>query len=718
METESSSPRFFASASRGTEDLLAEELTGLGIEAVRPERGGVAFGSRTEDAYRACLWARIASRVFLPLTRFDAPDPPSLYEGARAVEWTQHLGPEHTMAVSVAGARSPIGPSHFIALKTKDAIVDRIRESVGARPNIDKARPDVRIHVHVRGTRVTISLDLAGEGLHLRGRGRRGAVAPLRENLAAALLRVTGWPERCEDAPLFDPMCGSGTLLLEAAAMAREIAPGLVRKRFGGERWRGHDAALWNRLREEARERLEAARGRTLWIAGTDASPAAVRTAREIVSRAGLSDAIRIERGEMTDAVPPWDAPGILVTNPPYGERIGEAGELGPLYERLGDVLRRRFPGWSAWVLSGNRALDKRIGLRAASRRVVFNGPIECRFLEFPVDVTPVVGDAGPGWRKAGDEARGFARRLAGNDRQRARRAESHGLTAYRVYDADVPEFNVAVDRYGEWVRVEEYARPRKVEPEQAERRLRDVMQVVPEVLRVDPERVILRVRHRLGKHEQHHKYGDRGSFFEVREGDLRFRVNLTDYIDTGLFLDDRLLRRWIREGADGLDVLNLFAYTCTASVAAAIGGARSTTSVDLSRTYLDWGRANFDLNGVGGGRHRFVRADALRYLRSPRTRGRFGLVFVAPPVRSRSRGMERDFDVQRDHVALLRDAEPLLAPGGEIVFSTSLRRFEPDERDLLGLTLREITEEITPFDFRGRARLRAWIVRPKKAPG
>jgi 23S rRNA (guanine2445-N2)-methyltransferase / 23S rRNA (guanine2069-N7)-methyltransferase len=714
MDTPSPRPRFFASASRGTEDVLADELTELGIVAVRAERGGVAFGDRTEDAYRACLWSRVASRVFLPLARFDAPDSSALYEGARAVEWTDHLGPEQTMAVSVAGGRSPIGPSHFIALKTKDAIVDRIRDATGARPNIDKTRPDLRVHVHVRGTRVTISLDLAGEGLHLRGRERRGAVAPLRENLAAALLRIAGWPKRCREVPLFDPMCGSGTLVLEAAAMAREVAPGLLRRRFGGERWRGHDAALWNRLRREARERLEAARSRALRIAGTDASPEAVRTAREIASRADL-DVVRIERGEMSDALPPWDTPGTLVTNPPYGARLGEAGELGPVYERLGDVLRRRFPGWSAWILSGNRALDKRIGLRAASRRVVFNGPIECRFLEFPIDPTPVARETGPGWRKAGDEARGFAKRLAANDRERARRASRDGLTAYRVYDADVPEFNVAVDRYGDAVRVEEYARPRKVDPARAERRLRDVMRVVPDVLRVDPGRVVLRVRRRLGKHEQHMKYGDRGSFSVVREGELRFRVNLTDYLDTGLFLDDRLLRRRIRDGAEGLDVLNLFAYTCTASVAAAIGGARSTTSVDLSRTYLEWGRANLQLNGVGNGRHRFVRADAVRYLHSPRDRERFGLIFAAPPARSRSRGMDRDFDVQRDHAALLRSAARRLAPGGHLLFTTSLRRFEPDEDGLRGLTLLEITREVTPFDFRSRPRLRAWEVRPAR---
>lgn len=716
MQSASTTARFFASASRGTEPVLAAELAELGISIVEPDRGGVAFGASLEDAYRACLWSRVASRVFLPLTRFDASDPATLYDHVHAVDWTEHLGADSTMAVSVAGARSPIGPSHFVALKTKDAVVDRIRAEAGARPDVDKARPDVRIHVHVRDTRVTVSIDLAGAGLHLRGRERTGAVAPLRENLAAALLRIAGWPGPRTDTPLFDPMCGSGTLLLEAAAMARDVAPGLARERFGGARWRGHDASTWKRLRDEARERLQASRGRKLRICGTDASPAAVRVARDVAERAGLGDALRIGRGELGDAVPPWSEAGVVITNPPYGERIGEAGELGPVYERLGDILRQRFPGWSAWILSGNRALDKRIGLRPASRTIVFNGPIECRFLEIPIRATPAASAAGPAWRQVSDEARGFRHKLLANDRDRRKQAGRDRLTAFRVYDADVPEYNVAIDRYGDAVRVEEYARPGKIDPDRADRRLQDVLRIVPEALQVDPARVVLRVRRRLGPNEQHGRRGERGRFFEVREGDLIFRVNLDDYLDTGLFMDDRVLRRLIRERSASLDFLNLFAYTCTATVAAAAGGARSTTSVDLSRTYLDWGRSNLERNRLLGGRHEFLRGDATRFVRT--ARARYGLIFLAPPSRSRSRGMDRDFDVQRDHVGLLRAAAGLLAPGGDLVFTTNLRRFEMDVAGLGHLSCREITSEVTPFDFAARPRLRAWVVRHGGQPG
>jgi len=694
--------------------VLADELRGLGAEAVEAHRGGVAFGGSLADGYRACLWSRVASRVLMPLARFAAADPGELYDGVRAVDWTAHVGPERTLAVLVAGARSPVGPANFLALKTKDAIVDAVRDAEGARPSIDKRSPDVRVHVHVAGTAVTVSLDLAGAGLHRRGAGRTGAEAPLRETLAAALLRIAGWPERARSVPLYDPMCGTATLLVEAAGIALDVAPGLARGRAGVEGWRGHDRGLWERLREEARDRRAAAERHAghVRIAGADASAEAVRLARDVASRAGFGRVVRVEPGELRDATPPWPDTGLIVTNPPYGVRLGEAGELGPLYEALGDTLKHRFPGWTAWVLSGNRALDRHLGLRAASRHVVWNGPIECRFIELPVATRPVAPDARPRWRRPSDEARGFARRLAVNARELGRWAAHEGVTAYRVYDSDVPEYNVAVDRYGERVRVEEYERPRSVPAETAERRLRDVLAVVPDVLGVEPAAVALRVRRRLGPGEQHPRYAARGERFEVREGDLRFLVNLTDYVDTGLFLDDRLLRRRIRgQAAAGRDFLNLFAYTCAGSVAAAAGGARSTTSVDLSRRYLDWGRDNFALNTMSstGAAARFVRADAFAFLaRARRERRRFDLAFVAPPTRSRSKGAEADFDVARDHLRLLDAVAAVLGPGGTILFATSRRDFELAP----SIVATEITAEVTPRDFSRRPRLRAWQLR------
>jgi len=706
-----SSARYFATAARGVEEVLAAELNELGLTSAVAQRGGVAFGATLEEAYLACLWSRVASRILMPLTTFTTTDAATLYDGVSAVDWTEHIGPETTLAVSVAGSNSPAGPSHFVALKTKDAIVDRIRAAEGSRPDVDRRDPDVRINVHVSGSTTTVGLDFAGRGLHRRGRGDAALPAPLKENLAAAVLRIAGWSAEAGDAPLLDPMCGSGTILIEAAAIARDVAPGLTRPRAAGEGWRSHDRELWARLVAEAHDRGHRGRGRTLRIAGADASPAAVQAARQFVARAGLADIIRVERTELKDSRPPWDSPGRVVTNPPYGERLGEAGELGPLYELLGDVLKRHFPGWTAWILCGNRVLEKRIGLRPASKTALDNGPIPCRLLEIPVASTPVVSGRGPGWRASSNEARGFGRKLRDNARRARRWAEREGITCHRLYDADVPEYNLAVDWYDGQVRVEEYARPRRIDAAVAELRLRDALRVVAETLEVDPTDVVLRVRYRLGPGEQHGRRSDHGQFRVVREGDLRFRVNLTDYLDTGLFLDDRLVRRWIRTQADGKDVLNLFAYTCTASVAAAAGGARSTTSVDLSNTYLDWGRKNFELSHLAGGTQRFVRADAVRFVNTDSRS--YGLIFVAPPSRSRSKGMAGDFDVQRDHPRLITAAATRLTRGGTLLFTTNRRDFTLSTPALDGLTVEDVTTSMTPPDFVRRPRLKAWIVRP-----
>ena len=710
-------PRFFCTASRGTEEVLADELREIGVLPVEPERAGVGFGATIEHAYRACLWSRVASRVLLPLSSFEAPDAAALYAGVHAIDWTDHLGPERTLAVDVAGVSdAPAGPGHFVALKTKDAIVDRIRSAVGARPSVDKVAPDVRVNVHLRGKQATVSLDLAGGGLHRRGLGRTGGAAPLKENLAAAILRIAGWPACAESGrPLFDPLCGSATLLVEAAWIALDVAPGLARTRVGAQGWRGHDAHLWERLRQEARGRRDAGAGRVVRIAGSDASPSTVRAARKNLAHAGIADRVKVEVRELREMAPPWDEPGLLVTNPPYGERLGETDELGPLYELLGDVLRRRFPGWTAWILSGNRALDKRLGLRPARRRVLHNGPLECRLLEVPVAAAPVTSERGPGWRRPSADAVGFESRLRTNLRRRSAWAAREGLTCYRIYDSDVPAYNLAVDWYDGAVRVEEYERPRSIPAEAAERHLRDALLVVPQVLGVEPASIVLRVRRRRAKGDQHPHYDDRGKRREVREGDLRFLVNLTDYIDTGLFLDDRLLRRRIRDRSRDLDVLNLFAYTCAVTVAAAAGGARSTTSVDLSNSYLAWGRDNLARNGFSGPRHRLLRTDVLRWLDRGGDGRRYGLICLAPPTWSRSSAMREEFDVKRDHARLLGKTARLLAPDGEILFTTNLRTFALDDRAVPGLVAEEITAQVTPPDFEDRPRLRAWTLRPAR---
>jgi 23S rRNA (guanine2445-N2)-methyltransferase / 23S rRNA (guanine2069-N7)-methyltransferase len=414
---------------------------------------------------------------------------------------------------------------------------------------------------------------------------------------------------------------------------------------------------------------------------------------------------VRVELQALADAAPGALPPGLVITNPPYGERLGTEGELIPLYEQLGDVLKQRFAGWTAQVLTGSSVLAKSIGLRSARRVPIWNGPIECRLLEIPINAPPAQPGAVPHWRKASEESSAFANRLRKNKKSFGAWAEREQLECYRVYDADIPEFNVAVDLYGAHAVVQEYAAPRWVYPKLAARRLRDIMMVVPEVLELPKEAVTLKVRKRQTDGGQYTRRND-GERSEqttrtvVHEGGLKFQVSFEDHLDTGLFLDHRKLRALCAQAARGKSLLNLFAYTCTASVYAAAAGATHTTNVDLSATYLDQGQANYALNGIalGGRQHRFIQADCLAYLEEARER--FGVIFLNPPSYSRSHRMQGDFDIQRDHAPLIRSAVQRLEPDGVLFFSTHAQRFALDPALAEQLAVEDIAAQTVPKDF------------------
>jgi 23S rRNA (guanine2445-N2)-methyltransferase / 23S rRNA (guanine2069-N7)-methyltransferase len=710
---------YFATCPRGVEALLAAELSEFGAGGVSASRAGVAFTGPLEAGYRACLWSRLASRVLLAIGSFPAADADALYDGARSLPWEEHVAPGATIAVDAVASHSALAHTHFIALKTKDAIVDRLRERTGARPDVRVEQPDVRVNVSVRRDVATVAIDLASESLHRRGYREPGVqtAAPLKESLAAAVLMHAGWPGvAAAHGALVDPLCGSGTLPIEGALIAADVAPGLARAYFGFTGWAGHDAALWAELTREAQARRATGLEKLPPIEGFDADARAVGLARENAKRAGLAGRVRFERRELAASAPPAGAAGgLVVANPPYGQRLGDVATLGGLYEELGRVLRERFDGWTAAVLTSEPELAKRLGLRSKRWYDVYNGPIEARVYTF--DVTPSWYKApvtpAPRGRTAGAEM--FANRLRKDRAHLGKWARRTGVTCWRVYDADLPDYNAAIDLYetvgGElWAHVAEYAPPAVVEPERAEARVADIVALVPDVLGVEPERVVLKQRRRQRGTAQYERQAATGEFLTVEEGGLRFLVNLTDYLDTGLFLDHRLTRALVRELAEGRRFLNLFAYTGSASVYAAAGGATSTTTVDMSAVYLDWAKRNMSANGFAeSAAHRFERADALRWVAEEARRhpASYDLIFLDPPTFSNSKRMaERTFEAQRDHAELLRDVARLLAPGGEIVFSSNDRRFRLDETALPGLVATDITKRTLPEDFARNPRI------------
>jgi putative N6-adenine-specific DNA methylase len=370
---------FFATTAKGVEEVLAAELVRLGLEGVAVDSGGVRFSGGMEAAYRANLWLRTASRVLMYLAEFPCETPEQLYQGVRAIAWGDYLTPAMTLAVDCNLRDSVLTHSGFVALKTKDAIVDEIRDRVGSRPNVDTKDPDLRVNVRLFRNRCTVSLDCSGSPLDRRGYRLDRHEAPLKENLAAALVELSGWDG---SVPLLDPMCGTGTIAIEAALKALRIPPGLLRANFGFQRWLGFDRPLWERLVDEARQGMLAALPAP--VLGSDISHSAVGMANENARRAGVGELIGLGRGEIGALAPP-PGPGIMIFNPPYGKRLGEEEALKPLYKEIGDVMKQRCKGYTAYLFTGNLELAKSVGLKAARRIVLYNGPIECRLLKYEI---------------------------------------------------------------------------------------------------------------------------------------------------------------------------------------------------------------------------------------------------------------------------------------------------------------------------------------------
>ena len=383
---------FFATTAKGMEPVLVQELRDLGAENVQESRAGATFEGTIETAYRACLWSRIANRILLPLHTFPASTPEKLYGGAKSIRWSDHVSARGTIAVDFSTTHSEITHSHFGALKVKDAIVDQLRSVQGERPSVDIKQPDVRINVYVNADQATVSIDLSGDSLHRRGYREEGVPAPMKENLAAAILAFANWKKIADDGGAFiDPMCGSGTLPIEAALIAARVAPGLAREYHGFLGWKNHDSKLWDRLCDEARDLEIRDTKKQPMIVGYDQDLNAVRAAIAHVERAGLRGRVHIERktfAELEPVTPRFTLPegsirGLVVLNPPYGERLGVEEELKVLYSQIGDTFKKKFQGWEGFVLTGNPALSREIGLKPKRRIPLFNGAIECRLLRY-----------------------------------------------------------------------------------------------------------------------------------------------------------------------------------------------------------------------------------------------------------------------------------------------------------------------------------------------
>ena len=706
-----SSLELIATATFGLEAVVARELNALGYEAEIIQPGRVLFVGDESALCRANLWLRCADRVLLRLGAFEAGDFGVLFDRTCALPWEQWIPADGVFPVRGRSIKSQLSSVPACQRIVKKAIAEKLLAAHGT-ASLPETGALYPIDVALLDDVATLTLDTTGAGLNKRGYRPIAGPAPLKETLAAALVLLSFWKP---DRPLVDPFCGAGTIPIEAAMIGRNLAPG-VNRPFAAEDWAAPAAALWEAARTEARD--AALPSLPVRILGTDAAEAALKLARFHAEKAGVAEDIHFQQGDFADLTSRREY-GCLICNPPYGERMGDREQVRDLYRSMPDVLRR-LQTWSHYILTADPGFETLVGRPADRRRKLFNGRIECTYYQFHGPRPPRRGAArreapaepqqafGGISDKAREQADIFRNRLDKRARH-LRKWPARGITCYRLYDRDIPEVPLVVDRYGDCLHLAEYDRPHDRTPAEHGDWLDLMARTAGETLGVAPADVFLKRRSRQRGDSQYERVAEAGRTLDVTEGGLTFRVNLSDYLDTGLFLDHRITRSMVREAARGKRMLNLFAYTGSFSVYAADGGATSTTTVDLSKTYLDWARENMAANDFTGRSHHFSRTDAMTFLREHRTYRAFDLAVVDPPTFSNSKSLRTDWDIQRDHAALLNRLMELMTPGGVIFFSTNFRRFKLDESALPGATIHDITPQTIPDDFRNQRIHRCW---------
>ncbi|MDN3489921.1 MULTISPECIES: bifunctional 23S rRNA (guanine(2069)-N(7))-methyltransferase RlmK/23S rRNA (guanine(2445)-N(2))-methyltransferase RlmL [unclassified Pseudoalteromonas] len=702
--------QFIALTSIGIENLLVDELTELGATVSKQTVGSVRFEADSLLAQKVCLSTRFATRVLMLIEEKEGVnDKDSLYKFARLQPWQEWFGPTQTFAVDFNGTNDSLKNTQFSGLVIKDAIVDYFNELYEQRPNVDKQDANVRVVARLNRHGVSLYIDYSGPRLSERGYRQGQGKAPIKEHLAAAIIKRSGWLENVNQ-PLFDPCCGAGTILIEAAGMARNEAPGLFREGFAFERLPSFRVAKFKELKEQLLANITDPK---LWLIGHDYDANVLDKAIANAQRAGLDTVIKFKQSDATKLTAVAKLPGVVISNLPYGERIGSMAELVNLHRSLGVGFKKHFNHWKLALLGMDESLFKLLKLVKQKRYKFKNGPLDVELNLYQLDDKQVslTTDDKPALNFEGSMA--FANRLKKNKQGLKNWLKQNQVHAYRVYDADIPEYNVAVDIYGDSAVIFEYAAPKEIDEKTSEKRLQDVISLTAQQLDISPENIAVKVRKKQKGEEQYTPMAKQNRTMVVEEFGAKFKVNLFDYLDTGLFLDHRLARRYIQENAKDKRFLNLFAYTGTASVHAALGGAKAITTVDLSKTYLKWGQDNFALNDISNTRYRFEQADCLKWLEH--AQGQYDLIFLDPPTFSNSKRMKDAFDVQNDHIKLLTWVKKILSPSGTLIFSNNKRGFVMDEVGLMGLGLKaeNISEKTLSPDFKRNKKIHnSWLIK------
>lgn len=714
--------KFFASCTRYLEDLLLKEIESYGAESPKVTQAGVHFTGAIDLAYKVCLNSRLASRVFLNIVDFPIYSEKDIYEAAKGVNWNEYFSVNETIIVDAFTSSRVINHSHYASLLVKDGVVDYFKEISGERPTVDTDNSDIRLYLYVYRNTASLYLDLSGYSLDRRGYRLEAGDAPIRENIAAAMLLKSNWDKLSNEGyVLLDPFCGSGTILIEAAMIKANIPPNLNRESFGFTKWKGHDPELWQNIVDEAKSKIKTDETEVT-IFGVDKDKKAIGIARDNIARTDTGNMIKLYNSpfDKLDISHIASNKGLIVTNPPYGVRMGNSEELSDLYDKLGFWMKDNFHNWLSTVITMDKTLLKYTGLRAFKVNTMYNGNIKSHLAQFNLDDNN-------NYRKFEDVKMQFSdvdqtsgvrmviNRLEKNRKQLKKYLKANNITCYRLYDADIPQHSAAIDIYEDKAAViQEYAPHKSIDKRAAEIHLDEIVKSVHNITGLESKDIHIKQRKRQTGSNQYTKVNHKEEYTIIKENNLSFYVNFADYLDTGIFLDHRDVRSYIKEHSKGKAVLNLFAYTCTASVYSLAGGAKRVISVDTSRKYLDWGRNNMLLNKFDIKNAVFIVKDSIDFLKNDNFT--YDLIFIDPPTFSNSKDRSDDFDVQRDHAELIELAVRRLSGKGEIIFSTNFRKFELETFIEEKYHVKEITSETMPKDFERNSKIhRVWSIKIKK---
>lgn len=741
----------------GLENALLIELDSFGLAGEILRAGRIRVQVSLAKFYHICLYSRVASRVLLPIGEYhfkqkqattnqiskdakgrtvartldtqiiDEDVPEALYKFAARYDWAKVFGLDDTFAIRLSTDKRLTVNQQFATLRIKDAIADNFNKQFGERPDVSKT-PDFHIFAAANNKFAELFLDLSGTSLHRRGYRVVNTAAPLKENLAAALLYESNWHTGKHDA-LIDPMCGSGTFITEALLMRADYPVGLDKTtaEFGFYHWAYHDDVLWQEAVSRASERFHANLDKLAQnpptVIALDADANATHACHQNLLASGLAPIIShitlqqkaVSGLKDTLSKIRADHP-LIITNPPYGERLGESDFIKPLYHGLGlsvvdGLMQAGVTRADMAVLGSHVEHVDTLPIIDPKTLRCHNGALTVYFRHGALDLSKKDSLIESFVKReiSNEESQEFINRFQKNLARLKKLAKTDDVTNLRVYDADLPNYNVAIDLYDDKVHVQEYAPPKQIPADVAKARFNLVLNGVREVLGVFREDVFIKTRARQSGNEQYTKNPNadtkRKKMYVAREHGAYLYVNFTDYLDTGLFIDHRNMRQIVANASRAKRVLNLFAYTCTASVHAAMAGARSVTSVDLSANYLDWGKQNFALNGLvldaeyeSGQKYQFIASDVFEWIKEHTEQ--YDVIFIDPPTFSNSKKFKGTFDVQRDHVALINRAMNRLSADGVLYFSNNYTRFELDESLNARYDVVCITDKTIGFDF------------------